>query len=49
MRLNREQMISIGALTLLALVCAFVVGLSLQVRSDAVHELTERRRHSLPS
>ncbi len=43
MRLNREQMISIGALTLLALVCAFAVGLSLQVRSDAVHELTERR------
>jgi general secretion pathway protein M len=40
---NREQIISIGALCLLILVCIFAVGLSLQVRSDADYELTERR------
>jgi general secretion pathway protein M len=41
-QLNREQMISIAALCLLLLVCASAVVLSLQVRSDAVHEYTER-------
>jgi hypothetical protein len=40
---NREQIISVAALCLLLLVCAFAVGLSLQVRSDASYELTERR------
>ena len=42
-QLNREQMISIGALISLLLVCAIVVGTSLQFRSDSVHELAERR------
>jgi general secretion pathway protein M len=40
---NREQMICIAALCSLLLVCALAVVLSLQVRSDAVHEYTERR------
>ena len=39
---NREQTISIGALCLLLLVCVFAVGLSLQVRSNAAYELSER-------
>jgi hypothetical protein len=42
-RLNREQMICVGALALLLLACALAVGSSLQARSDAVHELAERR------
>jgi general secretion pathway protein M len=40
---NREQIISIGALGLLFLACILAVGLSLQVRSAADYELTERR------
>jgi hypothetical protein len=40
---NREQIISIGALCLLLLACIFAVGWSLQVRSDANNELTDRR------
>jgi hypothetical protein len=40
---NREQIISIGALCLLLLACVFAVGWSLQVRSEANYELTERR------
>jgi general secretion pathway protein M len=40
---NREQIISIGALCLLLLACMFAVGWSLQVRSDANHELKEQR------
>ena len=43
MQFNREQMISIGALCLLLLACVFAVGWSLQVRSEANYELTERR------
>ena len=43
MQLNREQMISIGALISLLLVCVIGVAAALQVRSDAVQELTERR------
>jgi general secretion pathway protein M len=43
LKLNREQAISIGALSLLLLACAFAVGLSLQMRSDAVQELRDRR------
>ena len=43
MQFNREQIISIGALCLLLLACIFAVGWSLQVRSDADYELTERR------
>ena len=39
---NREQTISIAALCLLLLVCVFAVGLSLQVRSNAAYELSER-------
>jgi general secretion pathway protein M len=42
-QLNREQMICVGSLCLLLLACAFAVGSSLQARSDAVHELAERR------
>jgi len=40
---NREQIIAIGALCLQLLVCIFAVGWSLQVRSNADYELTERR------
>ena len=40
---NREQTISIAVLCVLLLVCAFAVGLSLQVRSNAAYELSERR------
>jgi general secretion pathway protein M len=40
---NREQIISIAAVCLLLLACLFAVGWSLQVRSEANHELTERR------
>jgi general secretion pathway protein M len=40
---NREQIISIAAVCLLLLACAFAVGWSLQARSEANHELTERR------
>ena len=43
MQFNREQIIAIGALCLLLLVCIFAVGWSLQVRSNADNELTERR------
>jgi general secretion pathway protein M len=39
---NREQTISIAVLCLLLLVCVFAVGLSLQVRSNAAYELSER-------
>jgi len=42
-RFNREQIIAIGALCLQLLVCIFAVGWSLQVRSNADYELTERR------
>jgi hypothetical protein len=41
--LNREQMIAIGALSSLVLVCAFAVGLSLQQRFAALHELSQRQ------
>jgi general secretion pathway protein M len=40
---NREQIISIGALGALLLVCIIALGFSLQVRFDAARELTERR------
>ena len=43
MPFNREQIIAIGALCLLLLVCIFVVGWSLQSRSNADYELAERR------
>jgi len=42
-QLNREQVISLGALCLLFLACAFTVGSSLQAWSDAAHELAERQ------
>jgi general secretion pathway protein M len=42
-QVNREQMTCVGALGLLLLTCLFAVTLSLQVRSSAVNELTERR------
>ena len=47
MQFNREQMISIGALITLLLVCLIGVGASLQVRSAAVLELTEASDASL--
>ena len=43
MQFNREQIISIGALCLLLLACVLAVGWSLQVRSEANYELTQRR------
>jgi general secretion pathway protein M len=42
-QLSREQVISVGALASLLLVCAFAVGLSLQMRFDARNELTRRQ------
>jgi general secretion pathway protein M len=41
-RLDREQAISVAVLVLLLLVSASVVGMSLQARSDAVREISER-------
>ena len=42
-RLDREQAVSVAALALLLSLCVYVVGLSLQVRADAVSEASERR------
>lgn len=42
-RLNREQIISVAALVLLLVLCVYVVGLSLQARSDASREVLQRR------
>ena len=42
-RLDREQSISVAVLAALLLLCVYVVGLLLQVRSDAVSEAAERR------
>jgi hypothetical protein len=42
-KLDREQLISVAALALLLSACLFAVGTSLQARSDAAHELSERR------
>jgi general secretion pathway protein M len=42
-KLDREQAISIAALSLLLLACVCAVELSFQARSDAVEEFTERR------
>jgi general secretion pathway protein M len=42
-QINREQMIGIGSFCLLLVACTFTVGGTLQSRSDAVHELAERR------
>jgi hypothetical protein len=42
-QINREQMTCVGALGLLLLTCLFAVTWSLQARSSAVNELTERR------
>jgi general secretion pathway protein M len=42
-RLDREQTISVAAFFLLLLLCAYVVGLLLEVRSDVVREASERR------
>jgi general secretion pathway protein M len=41
--MNREQIIAIGALTILLLVCAVTVGLCFQVYSVALQEYTDRR------
>jgi hypothetical protein len=41
-KLDREQAISIAALALLLLACACALELSVQARSDAVEEFTER-------
>jgi general secretion pathway protein M len=43
MHINREQMICVGALGLLLLTCFLALTLSLQARSEAVNELTQRR------
>jgi general secretion pathway protein M len=42
-QINREQMICVGALGVLLLTCLVSLTLSLQARSSAVNELTERR------
>jgi general secretion pathway protein M len=42
-KLDREQLISVAALVLLLSVCVFAVGTSLQARSDAAREVSERR------
>jgi general secretion pathway protein M len=42
-KLNREQAISVAAVVLLLLPCVYVVGLSLQARSDALREVLQRR------
>jgi hypothetical protein len=42
-KLDREQVISIAALALLILACVLAVGSSLQSRSDAAREASERR------
>jgi general secretion pathway protein M len=41
-KLDREQMLSVGALATLLLVCMGLMGLSLQMRASAAQELTER-------
>jgi general secretion pathway protein M len=40
---NRQQIIAIGALTVLLLVCAVTVGLCFQVYSETLQEYTDRR------
>jgi general secretion pathway protein M len=42
-KLDREQVMAVGALALLLLFCACMVGLPLQARSDAVKEAYQRR------
>jgi hypothetical protein len=42
-KLDREQIISVGALAALLLVCTGTMGLSLQARSNAAQEVAERR------
>jgi len=46
-KLDREQILSAGALAALLLICAVMTGLSLQMRSNAAQELAER--HELVS
>jgi general secretion pathway protein M len=41
--MNREQIMAVGAVSLLLLVCAVTVGFCFQARSDALQELTDRR------
>jgi hypothetical protein len=45
--LSREQILSVGALASLLLICTVMTGLSLQMRSNAAQELAER--HELVS
>jgi hypothetical protein len=42
-KLNREQIVSVGALAALLIVCLGLIGLSLQMRSSAAQELAERQ------
>lgn len=46
-KLDREQILSVGALAALLLVCTVMTGLSLQMRSNAAQDLVER--HELVS
>jgi general secretion pathway protein M len=43
LKLDREQLLSVAAFALLFSACVFAVGSSLQARSDAVREVSERR------
>src|SRR6516162_7574346 len=42
-KLDREQLLSTGALAALLLICAIAMTVSFQMRSDAVQNLAERR------
>ena len=42
-KLDREQILSVGALAALLLICTVMTGLSLQMRSNAAQELAERQ------
>jgi general secretion pathway protein M len=42
-KLNRDQAMAVGALSVLVLTCVLVVGWSVQIRSDAAQELNDNR------
>jgi general secretion pathway protein M len=42
-KINREQIVAVGAITSLLLICIFVIGISLQARSAASQGLSDHR------